>query len=159
MVENAKQHIATAVKIETQLPYVEVNPEIVSSAPAALPKLIGTSLHKITSAVRVHITIVSTKTSNIPKNPCFTGFLVSAHAWAIEPVPNPASLEKIPLETPFFMLIKKLPTAPPVTDAGLKAPSIINEKTEGIFCMFNAITPIANTIYKSAIKGTNFSVT
>ena len=57
------------------------------------------------------------------------------------------------------MLIKKLPTAPPVTDAGLKAPSIINEKTEGIFCMFNAITPIANTIYKSAIKGTNFSVT
>ena len=36
---------------------------------------------------------------------------------------------------------------------------IIDEKTEGTFCMFNAITPIANTIYKRAIKETNFSVT
>ena len=37
MVENAKQHIATAVKIDTQFPYVEVNPRIVSSAPATSP--------------------------------------------------------------------------------------------------------------------------
>ena len=36
----------------------------------------------------------------------------------MDPVPRPASLEKIPLDTPFFMLIKKLPTAPPVTEAG-----------------------------------------
>ena len=35
--DNAKQHMATAVKMDTQLPYVEVNPRIVSSAPAASP--------------------------------------------------------------------------------------------------------------------------
>ena len=37
IVENAKQHSATAVKIDDQLPYVVVKPEIVSSAPAATP--------------------------------------------------------------------------------------------------------------------------
>ena len=35
--ENAKQHIATAVNIDTQLPYVLVNPWIVISAPAGWP--------------------------------------------------------------------------------------------------------------------------
>ena len=81
----------------------------------------------------MHITIVSINTSNIPNTPCLTGFLVSAHACAIEPVPSPASFEKIPLDTPFFMLIKKLPTAPPVTDAGENAPLKIEENTCGIF--------------------------
>ena len=47
---------------------------------------------------------------------------MSAHACAIDPVPRPASLEKMPLVTPYFILIKKLPTAPPVTDAGENAP-------------------------------------
>ena len=37
MVENAKQHMATAVKTDTQFPYVAVNPLMVSSAPAACP--------------------------------------------------------------------------------------------------------------------------
>lgn len=37
IVEKAKQHIATAVKTDIQLPYTEVNPDIVSSAPAAFP--------------------------------------------------------------------------------------------------------------------------
>ena len=37
IVEKAKQHIATAVKTDIQLPYTEVNPDIVSSAPAACP--------------------------------------------------------------------------------------------------------------------------
>jgi len=32
---------------------------------------------------------------------------------------RPASLEKMPLDTPFFILIKKLPTAPPATDVHL----------------------------------------
>ena len=128
-VENAKQHIAIAVNIDIQPPYVAVKPDIVSSAPAACPYVTGTPLHKITRAVSVQITIVSTKTSKIPKNPCFTGFLVSAHACAIEPVPRPASLENIPLDTPFFILIKKLPTAPPVTAAGENAPWNIDLNT------------------------------
>ena len=33
----------------------------------------------------------------------------------MEPVPRPASLEKIPRETPFFILRNMLPTTPPVT--------------------------------------------
>ena len=65
IVENAKQHIATAVKIDTQPPYAEVNPLMVSSAPAASPYPTGTPLHKMTSAVSVQITIVSTNTSKI----------------------------------------------------------------------------------------------
>lgn len=39
----------------------------------------------MTSAVNVQMTMVSVNTSKMPKNPCFTGFLVSAHAWAMEP--------------------------------------------------------------------------
>ena len=35
--DNAKQHMATAVKMETQFPYVLVKPLMVSSAPAAAP--------------------------------------------------------------------------------------------------------------------------
>ena len=35
VVENAKQHMAIAVKIEIQFPYTCVKPAIVSSAPAA----------------------------------------------------------------------------------------------------------------------------
>ena len=37
IVEKAKQHKEIAVKIDAHPPYVEVNPEIVSSAPAATP--------------------------------------------------------------------------------------------------------------------------
>ena len=113
----------------------------------------------MTSAVSVHITIVSTNTSNMPKKPCFTGFLVSAQACAIEPVPRPASFEKIPLETPFFMLIKKLPTAPPVTADGLNAPSIMAPNTPGIALKLTITTPSASRIYITAINGTSFSVT
>ena len=122
---------------------MDVNPRIVSSAPAASPYPTGTPLHRITSAVNVQITMVSTNTSKIPKNPCFTGFFVSAHACAIEPVPSPASLEKIPLETPFFILIKKDPTAPPVTDAGENAPSKMDPNTLGMFWKFRTTTPSA----------------
>ena len=63
IVENAKQHIATAVKIDTQFPQVDVNPRIVSSAPAASPYPTGTPLHRITSAVNVQITICLLYTS------------------------------------------------------------------------------------------------
>lgn len=74
IVENAKQHMETAVNIDTQFPYVDVNPRIVSSAPAASPYAIGTPLQRITSAVSVQMTMVSVNTSNTPKKPCLTGF-------------------------------------------------------------------------------------
>ena len=90
--------------------------------------------------------MVSVNTSKIPNIPCFPGFLVSAHAWAIEPVPRPASLEKIPLETPFFILINRLPTAPPVTAAGLKAPSKMAWITDGSAWILKRMIPTDNTI-------------
>ena len=61
--------------------------------------------------------------------PALPAFLVSAQAWAMEPVPRPASLEKIPRDTPRFMLVKKLPITPPVTACGWNAPSKIMENT------------------------------
>jgi len=107
----------------------------------------------------VQMMIVSTNTSKMPKKPCFTGFFVSAQAWAMEPVPRPASLEKMPRDTPFFMLMKKLPTTPPVTEAGLKAPSIIEANTAGTDLIWKMITPSASTIYMIAMKGTSLEVT
>ena len=44
------------------------------------------------------------------------------------------------------MLRKKLPTTPPVTDAGEKAPSTIEAKTEGTRFKFNKITPRDSTM-------------
>ncbi len=49
----------------------------------------------------------------------------------MEPVPSPASFEKIPLATPFFILMKKLPHTPPVTEAGEKAPLKMERKDGG----------------------------
>ena len=95
----------------------------------------------------------------MPKKPCCTGWRVSAQAWAMEPVPRPASLEKMPRATPFCRLKKQLPTTPPVTAAGLNAPWKIQLKTCGTACQCATITPMASKIYSSAIKGTSFSVT
>ena len=75
-------------------------------------------LHKIIKAVSVQITIVSVNTSWGPYYGCFAGWEVSAVALAMEPVPRPASLEKIPRDTPFFILVNKVPTIPPVNAAG-----------------------------------------
>ena len=146
IVEKAKQQSAIAVNIETQFPYVAVNPLMDKSAPASTPKLIATPLQRIVKAVKVQITMVSVNTSKIPNNPCCTGFSVSAQACAMEPVPRPASLEKIPLETPFFILKKKLPTIPPVKALGLNAPTKIDLNTAGTALIFRIITPTPKTI-------------
>ena len=80
-------------------------------------------------AVRVQMTMVSANTSKMPNMPCLAGFLVSAQAWAMEPVPRPASLEKMPRETPFCMLTNRLPMVPPVKAAGLNAPAMMDSNT------------------------------
>ena len=82
-------------------------------------------------AVRVQMTMVSAKTSKMPNIPCLTGLLVSAQAWAMEPVPRPASLEKMPRETPFCILRKMLPMAPPVKARGSNAPPTMEASTAG----------------------------
>lgn len=107
MVENAKQQRAIAVNIDTQFPYVETKPLMVSSAPASTPYWMAVPLHRMVRAVKVQIKMVSVNTSKIPNSPCCTGLSVSAQACAIEPVPSPASFEKMPLAMPRFMLVKK----------------------------------------------------
>ena len=97
-------------------------------------------------AVSVQMTMVSAKTSKMPNTPCLTGFFVSAQAWAMEPVPRPASLEKIPRETPFCILTKRLPMTPPVKAAGLKAPAKMASMTAGKRWMFRMTTPTDSTM-------------
>ena len=65
----------------------------------------------------------------------------------------------MPLDTPFFILIKKLPTAPPVTDAGENAPWNIDLNTAGTLLILTSTTPMARIIYNTAINGMSFSVT
>ena len=57
------------------------------------------------------------------------------------------------------MLMKKLPTAPPVTEAGENAPSNIDLNTAGTFVILTATTPIARIMYNTAMNGMSFSVT
>ena len=77
----------------------------------------------------------------------------------MDPVPRPASLEKIPLDTPFLMLRNRLPTIPPVTDFGLNAPSNIEANTPGTLLILIITRIIAMMIYIAAMNGTSFSVT
>ena len=147
------------MKIDTQPPYVLINPAIVKSAPAFCPKLMLSTPQRITRAVSVQITIVSINTSKTPYRPCLTGSSVSADACEIDPVPRPASFENIPLETPFFMQRNIDPTTPPVAADGLNAPSNIIWNTCGIVLKFITTTPNPSRIYIPAIKGTSFSVT
>ena len=56
----------------------------------------------------------------------------------------------------FFHTHEKLPTAPPVTDAGRNAPAKIAPKTCGTFFIFSKTTPSASTMYITAINGTSF---
>lgn len=81
-------------------------------------------------SVTVHKALILLVFLNHPyQSLAFTGFLVSAQAWAMEPVPRPASLEKMPRETPFCMLMNRLPMVPPVKAAGLKAPATMDSST------------------------------
>ena len=91
--------------------------------------------------------------------PWWTALFVSAQAWAMEPVPRPASLEKIPRETPFFMLKNMLPMMPPVAAWGVNALLKIMANTAGTRLICKITTPIARITYKAAINGTSFSET
>lgn len=72
---------------------------------------------KITSAVIVHTTIVSAKTSKIPHMPCFTALGSSEAACAKTELPSPASFEKTPLATPVRTAWKReYPATPPKAD-------------------------------------------
>ena len=61
----------------------------------------------ITKAVRVQSKIVSINTSKIPRQACLCGLLAFDDACAQGEVPQPASFDNIPLETPYLMALEK----------------------------------------------------
>ena len=108
----------------------------------------------IARPVMVHIIIVSIKVPVIDTSPCLTGSLVLAAAAAIGAEPSPASLEKIPLAIPFCMATIMLPTIPPVTACGLKAPLTMVTNAAGICFTLHTRSKTLKTTYITAIKGT-----
>ncbi len=93
IVENAKQHMATAVKIETQLPYVgkSADGKLRTCCCAITNRHAAAEDDKCcqrTDHDRIRKYLKDSEKS------LFYRFSVSAQACAIEPVPSPASLEK-----------------------------------------------------------------
>ncbi len=156
------------IMLAALLPNTVANALAVRSLPTSLPH--GTdhiispeaffeTLDESTArAVREHITMVSTKTSNMPYIPCFTGSVSLVAAWAIGAVPRPASLEKIPRPAPYFIdWTMVMPNAPPITLDGENAPlkMAVNASPKRSICP--KITINAETTYTIAINGTSFS--
>ena len=81
--------------------------------------------------VIVQITMVSINVPVMDTRPCLTGSFVCAAAAAIGAEPRPDSFEKIPLAIPFCIAINTVPTTPPVTAFGLKAPFTIKATAAG----------------------------
>ena len=116
-------------------------------------------LIKITKAVIVHTTKVSINGSSIDIDPCLTGLLVLAAAWAIGELPKPASLEKTPLETPNLIAIQIVaPAKPPVAAVVVKAEFTINKNISGTIEIFIKIIYKPPKIYNADIIGTNWAV-
>ena len=86
--------------------------------------------------------------------PWRTGSLVCAAAAAIGALPRPASLEKIPLATPFCIATSMLPTTPPVIALGENAASTIILNAVGTFVMLVITRTPTNNTYNTAINGT-----
>ena len=108
----------------------------------------------IESPVRVQITIVSINVPVILTSPCLTGSLVCAAAAAIGALPRPASLEKMPLATPFCIATSILPTAPPVIALGENAASTIILNAAGTLVILAITKTATNNTYIIAINGT-----
>lgn len=89
-------------------------PNAVSTKFIALPVLCGSAI-SITSAVNVHSNMVSTKTSKTPRQPCAWGLSLFEDACAVGDVPQPASFDKTPLDTPYRIDAEiPKPTKPPL---------------------------------------------
>ena len=84
--------------------------------------------------------------------------MAMAWAWGVEPMP--ASLEKRPRLTPWLMAVfRAAPTPPPMMAWGIKAYRKIMPMASGRWGsrMTRSTRPPAR--YRTAIRGTNFSVT
>ena len=140
MLENAKRHIIRQKLTPPKLPNSVFKISKTSSEEAVFPKFILPEWVRIVNAVKVQSKIVSTKTSKMPYNPWVLGSASIATECAIAEVPRPASLEKIPRDAPINIEENILPTAPPVTAFGLKAPVKIILKHWGKTSMFRHST-------------------
>ena len=107
-------------------------------------------------AVQVQITRVSMNTPRACRSPSFAGWLISAAAAAQGADPDPASLEKSPLFTPF---IKTAPNPPAATWRIPNASSKILANTAGSCGIFMTMIKIVIIKYKAAITGTMISST
>ena len=91
-----------------------MNAYVVTCTPSR-PSTFHAPVRTIERPVIVHITIVSINVPVMLTRPCLTGSCVCAAAAAIGALPRPASLEKIPLATPFCIATSILPVIPPAT--------------------------------------------
>ena len=132
-----------------------LNARVVRDAP--LTPLIQLSLIKITNAVIVHTTSVSIKGSSIEIVPCLMGLFVFAAACAIGELPNPASFEKIPRDTPNLIAIHTdAPAKPPEAAVDENAEFIININISGTIVILLLTIYSPPTMYMMAMVGTNF---
>ena len=58
---------------------------------------------RTTKAVKEQSRIVSINTSKMPRHPCPCGLPLALDAWAAGDVPQPASFDKTPRETPYLI--------------------------------------------------------
>ena len=142
MVEKAKSIRAKATKREAKrAPKTVAKACMMSSLPGFTPKGISTPLQMMVRAVREQMTMVSTKTSKMPKTPCSTGPLVSAAAWAMAAEPRPASLEKALRRIPqMTVCFSRMPEPAPRTAWGVKALAKISWKAFPMFPAWAAMT-------------------
>ena len=143
MVAKANKIIDIAINMPPKFPSPLLNAEHITSE---FPLLILTPLTRITSAVSVHIIIVSIKTSSIPQQPCVSGSFISHELCTATVEPSPASFEKAPRLKPVihaFFIAK--PTVPPTVYFKPKADFIIFSKA-GIISSWNLIITINEPI-------------
>lgn len=108
----------------------------------------------------VHMTTVSVNTSKIPHIPWTTGSFVSEFVCTVTELPSPASLEKTPLEIPFFMArVMPYPRTPPPAALGEKAPWKMDWSVDGTRSMWTKMMTMQPSVNKAAMTGMTFSVT
>ena len=127
MLENAKRKIAAAMNMVPNRPTSLSRAACVRAIPLRSPEAC-VPLKRITNAVQLQTTSVSTNTPSACISPCFTGCDTSAVAATFGAEPSPASLEKSPLLIPIIMVA---PMPPPATCAKPNASLTIRENTCG----------------------------
>ena len=103
--------------------------------------------------------MVVMNTSSIPMVACLIGVEVAV-AWAMGPLPSPASLAKMPRAIPNrTAIIAVAPAKPPCAAVGVKASSMTCRNIAGTSLMFKMMMSSEASVYRVAMKGTIFPAT